>query len=420
MRKHILPLLSFFLLCQTLRGQVIADEWILGQLGTITWQETFKGVLADYHPVTLVLASDQLQVAGYLIHEGDQRRHKLLGDWSSTGQFQLQERDNNDRLTGYLTGTVTADQALLKWLSADQSRIFEVKAFPERLIKIKNFKPAAEWIDIAAETPMKLSVQKMDYGIVSGIANLNGRFVRFDGQCLDGTCSIWNAVIPDERGKAHPLQMRQKDPVTYKATFNGAEYKATIHFSAPLSVRQFDNSMGFLDFIYPQLDSKDYDVWISHQVDSVWNKGVEHLTSGNAMESPGRLVYRSSGWVEIIDESQAYITGIITFIHPDAMHRQSFVWLKKEDVFVLQDELLNTPGDISKASSLALASAQHHGDEDYAAWLNKVGYTLVLPTAQGVVMTTEFSVIYGDELQRLSEEESKSMIKRKYWKYFGW
>ena len=29
------------------------------------------------------------------------------------------------------------------------------------------------------------------------------------------------------------LQMRQKDPVTYKATFNGVEYKADIKFISP-------------------------------------------------------------------------------------------------------------------------------------------------------------------------------------------
>ena len=74
-----------------------------------------------------------------------------IGDWSTTGQFQLQERDEYDRLTGYLTGTITNDQVQMKWMSADQSRLFDVKAFPERLIKIKSFKPAAEWIEIAAE-----------------------------------------------------------------------------------------------------------------------------------------------------------------------------------------------------------------------------------------------------------------------------
>jgi hypothetical protein len=401
-------------------GQDTADEWMQSQLGKITWQETFKGVLADFHPVTLILASDQSQVAGYLIHDADQRKHKLTGEWNSSGLLQLQERDTYDRLTGYLTGTVTSDQALLRWMSADHSRILDVKAFPERLIKIKNFKPVAEWIEIEAGKPMYISAQKMDYGIVSGIINMDGLFRRFDGQCMDGTCSIWKAEIPDDKGAVLTVQMRQKDPVTYKAMIGGTEYKAAILFAVPLSVKQFDNSMGFLDFIYPQLESKSYDEWISARVDSTWNIGVDHLTEGNKIEAPGRLIYRSSGWVEIIDENESHVTGMITFIHPDVVHREVFVWLKKEDAFVLQDELMNAPGDLSKASGLALASADHHTDMEYSTWLHEVGYTLLLPTKEGVAMITEFSMVYGDELQLLPMEESKELIKRKYWKYFGW
>ena len=412
--------LCFVLSCHVLRAQGIADEWMQSQLDKITWQETYKGVLADFHPVTLILASDQSQVAGYLIHDADQRKHRLTGDWNSASRFQLQERDEFDRLTGYLTGTVSNDQAILKWLSADQSRVFDVKAVPGALIKIKNFKTVSEWISVEAPKPIFISVQKLDYGIVSGIVQIDGLFRRFDGQCQDGTCSIWKAEVRDEKGTAYTIQMRQKDPVTYKAVLGGVEYKASIQFTTPLSVRLFDNSVGFLDFVYPKLESKIYNDWISSRVDSIWEKGVKYLTTNNELESPGRLNYRSSGWVEIIDENEAHITGMITFIHPEKVQREVFLWLKKENVFVLQDELMNAPGDLNKASSLALASSDHHTDKDYSSWLQDVGYTMLLPTVGGVAMTTEFNMVYGDEMQLLSMEESKALIKRKYWKYFGW
>jgi hypothetical protein len=98
------------------------------QLGKISWEGTYEGVLADYHPVSIVLASDGKQVAGYLIHKGDNRSHRLYGDWNKD-QIQLQERDEYDRLTGYLKGTITNDQVNMEWMSADQSRIFSIIAF---------------------------------------------------------------------------------------------------------------------------------------------------------------------------------------------------------------------------------------------------------------------------------------------------
>jgi hypothetical protein len=414
--------IPLFLFVSYMSGQEVHDAWMKSQLDEVIWQESYKGVLADYHPVTLILASDQHQVAGYLIHEGDQRKHKLLGDKSKTGHFQLQELDAYDRLTGYLTGSITNDQVIMKWMSADQSRLFEVKAFPERLIKIKNFKPTAEWIDITGATPLslQLSVQKMDYGIVSGIANLDGQFSRFEGDCLDGTCSIWNTLIPDAQGAPIHIQMRQKDQNVYKAMLNGKEYKGEIKYSTPLAVRLYDNSSGFLDFVYPKFQSKGFDQWLSQKIDSIWDKGIHQLSLSTQPEDTERLSYRSSGWIEIVDEGASYVSGIITFINPDMVHSESFVWLKKEDEFLTQGELVNAQEDLHKGSALALAAATSHDDPEYHAWLEEVGYDLIVPTFQGVAMTTEFNMVYGDELRLLNLEESKAMIKRKYWKYFGW
>ncbi len=422
MIMKFLVFIPLFLFVVSVSGQDLPDAWMEAELEDIIWQESYKGVLADYHPVTLVLASDQHQVAGYLIHEGDQRRHKLLGDKSKTGYFQLQELDAYDRLTGYLTGSITNDQVIMKWMSADQSRLFEVKAFPERLIKIKNFRPAAEWISVTGTPtlPLHLSVQKMDYGIVSGIANLNGQYSRFEGNCLDGTCSIWNTLIPDAQGAPIYIQMRQKDMNVYKATLNGKEYKGEIKYSTPLAVRLYDNSAGFLDFVYPKFESKGYDQWLGQKIDSLWDKGISQLALSTQPEDTERLSYRSSGWIEIVDEGAAYVSGIITFINPDSVHSESFVWLKKEDIFVSQYELVNDQEDLVEGSTLALASATSHEDEEYHAWLEEVGYELMVPTYQGVAMTTVFNMVYGDELRLLNIEESKAMIKRKYWKYFGW
>lgn len=413
-----IPLVLFTTL---LYAQSMADAWMKSQLGPITWQESYKGVLADYHPIRIILASDQDQVAGYLMHDGDSLQHRLMGDWSNTGQFQLQERDQYDRLTGYLTGSITNDQVIMKWKSADQRRLFDIKAFPERLIKIKNFKPAAEWIEVAGPPVVLLSVQKMDYGIVSGIAALDGKYSRFEGQCLDGTCSIWSTVIPDAEGRPLRIQMRQKDQTYYKVMLNDKEYKGEIKYTRPLQVRAFDNSSGFLDFVYPQLDSKSFDAWLGQRIDSVWNAGMTQLAvSASDPDHAGRLVYRSSGWIEAIDEGPSHISGMVTFINPDRIYREIFVWLKKEDDFIPQDELLNTPADLQRVSSMALAATDMHGDEALAIWLRETGYTMPLPAMAGVIMTTPFDVVNGDEFQLLPATESKSAIKKKYWRYFGW
>ncbi len=420
MFMKFLIIIPLFIISHELAAQAKGDAWLNDHLEMIKWERTYKGVLADYHPITLVLASDHHQVAGYLIHLGDQRKHKLLGDWSATDRFQLQERDEYGRLTGYLNGSITNDEVEMEWMSADQSRLFSVKAFPDQLIKIKNFKPVAEWIEIEGTPKVTLSVQKMDYGIVSGLANRDGYYSRFEGYCLDGTCSIWNTVLQNPEGAPIRVQMRQKDHSTYKASLNGKDYVATIISMTPLTLKQFDNSMGFLDFVYPQFESSSFKSWMSLWIDKMWTEGVDYLTAANQQEYPGRLVHRSSGWIEIIDEGETYVSGLVTFINPGATRREPFVWLKREDEFVAQDELINTPADIKKASTIALGSISNPEDKEYHAWLEKAGYTFLVPASPGLVAMTEFNMIYGDDLNLISIEESKTLIKRKYWKYFGW
>ncbi|HJW30582.1 MAG TPA: hypothetical protein VJ508_15220 [Saprospiraceae bacterium] len=400
------------------QGQV--DAWMQSQLKQVSWKNSFKGVLADFHPVTIVLASDYDQVAGYIMHEGDQVKHHLIGDWNKSEHFQLQERDELDRLTGYLIGNVSKDELDMQWMSADKSRLFDVKAFPESLIRIKTFKPIAEWIEVASTPRLLVSIQKMDYGIITGIANRNGAYSRFEGYCLDGTCSLWNTVLQVPGGAPIQLQMRQKDPATYKASLNGIEYTAAVVETLPLTIRKFDNSMGFMDFVYPDFGSAAFNTWVSSWTAQLWNEGMSYLKANNANSNAGRLVQRSSGWIEILDDQAGYISGLITYINPGSTRRSSFVWLKKEDTVLPMEELLNLPADVKKASDLALKASRTNEDEGYATWLKTVGYNSVFPTAAGVVAATEFNMIYGDDLELLPVAASRDMIKRKYWKYFGY
>ena len=401
-------------------SQAPDDAWMYGQLGTVTWQQTYEGVLADYHPVTIKLASDNKHITGYLIHKGDNRVHRLMGDWSKKDLFQLQERDEFDRLTGYLSGSITGDQVHMEWMSADQSRMFDITAYQANLIRIKSFKPIAEGIHIDADQDIIFSVQKMEYGIVSGVANRNGVFTRFEGYCLDGTCSIWNTVLQNDGAAPTRIQMRQRDAKTYRAVIDSKEFPAAITYTIPLAVKAFDNSMGFLDFVYPVFESESYALWMQKWIDKVWNDGVNHLTAINQPGSSARLVHRSSGWIEILEESEMFMSGLITYINPGSVRRESFVWLKKEDVFMTGNDFLNSPEDLKKVAALTLDQSQPAADAEYMNWLRGAGYSYLLPGMAGIVMLTEFNMIYGDDIRRLSVAMSKPYIKKKYWRYFGW
>ena len=69
---------------------------------------------------------------------------------------------------------------------------------------------------------------------------------------------------------------------------------------------------------------------------------------------------------------------------------------------------------------MALDKAKGSPDQEFGAWLQKVGYKYMIPTVSGIAMVTDFDMVYGDEARMIPVEEGKAMIKRKYWRYFGW
>lgn len=418
MKLFLLITLVFFAGLST--AQLGDDSWINEQLQSIKWQKSYRGALADFHPVTLMLASDQKLVAGYLIHEGDQRKHRLIGDWISSRQFILHEQDETGRITGYLSGTVTDDQVEMDWISSDQNRMFPVKASPANLVRIRSFKPVAESIQVTGSSPMNIAVQKLDYGMVSGTVNNSGYYTRFEGYCLDGTCSIWNTVFQSPSGVPIKVQMRQRDDRSYRVTLNGVEHQGTIKSVTPLVLKRYDNSAGFLDFNYPAFNSKGLEPWINKWLSKLWDSGVKHLEDLNAPESGARLVHRSSGWVEILDESENFVSGMLTFINPGAVHREAFIWLKKEDTFLSQADFINTPEDIKKCGAAALKMASHFEDQDFQQWLQENGHPYMVPVSTGVIMATGFNMVYGDDLRLLRTAEARAALKKKFWKYFGW
>lgn len=404
-----------------LQAQNSPDPWIAAQLGTITWQQTYEGMLADYHPVTITLASDNKLIAGTLVHKSDKRVHRLLGDGGKKDLFQLQERDEFDRLTGYLQGSITNDQLHLDWMSADQNRVFDIIAYPSKLIRIKSFKPVAEWIKVDAIPDIQLSIQKMDYGIVSGVARRNNEYSRFEGYCLDGSCSIWNTVLQNPSGAPIKLQMQQKDAGIYKAMIDGKEYSASITASIPLSVKHFDNSMGFQDFVYPELNNEAFTMWLGKWLDKRWQDGIAHLTSMNQPGSSGRLVHRTSGWIEIFDVGENHVSGLVTYINPGTSHREVFVLLKKENVVLTSADLHNTPDDLKNACDMMVKkNLNTFHDADYLNWLRSTGYSFMVPSMGGAVMLTEFNMIYGDDIRLMPVTDSRNYFRKKYWRYFGW
>jgi hypothetical protein len=414
MKYFVILLLSF--LAHSILAQEDVDGWISAQLGEISWQKTYEGVLADYHPVTLYFASDKKEIAGYLMHKGDQKKHRLIGEWTDSRLFQLQERDENGRLTGYLTGKIKDDQLDLKWISVQQDRMFEIKAATDQIVKIGSKKPSAEWIEIPADPAIIISVQKIGNGLVDGFVMADEHYIRFDGVCMDGSCSIWKASWIDLNGRKENLQMQQKAPMAYKAGLNNQSFNATVAYAYPLAIRQIDHSSGFIDFTYPKVEDQTYTNWIK----AFWEADSVRLMEAAYMELAPRLAYRSSGWIEILGQSESYISGVFTFINPMGSHREAFLLLRKEEQMINPMELLNTPDDFSKGAEIALSTLQDAHDEVMSTWLEGVGYEAMVPTSNGIIMATEFSTIYGDELQLLSIPESKSLIKKKYWKYFGW
>lgn len=394
--------------------------WYRTQLDRIVWQRTYQGVLAEYHPVRISLATDRHLMAGSLVHAGETEVHRLIGDWSDNHRFLLQERDVEDRLTGYLRGEITEDHVDMEWISADQSRAFRIRAVPAQLIRIGGFRPVSEWIEVTAQPALSISVQKMDYGIISGLVIRDGVVSRFDGQCQDGQCSIWNATVAGPDGSRRKLSMRQRSATTYRVGFDGEEWPGTITGTYPLKLESYCNRAGFLDLVYPDFPGKAYAAWLSRVNAGFWPAELERLKALELEDPDSRLAYRVSGWVEILEANEDVVSGILTLALPGRTRREPFLWLRREDEVLTGTDWLNQPSQLRDIALLAVQRVQPGGKDSFHDWVRDAGYTHSLPTRFGLLALTDFHRVFGDDMTALPADQARSFVRKKYWKYFNW
>lgn len=417
--RYFILLQAILLLVRPAAGQ--ADTaWVREQLGGIVWQKAYSGVLAEYHKVSITLATDRQLVAGLLLHEGDAEIHRLIGDWTDSRHFLLQERDVHDRLTGYLRGEAGEDHLDMEWLSADLKRSFRVRAVPDQLIRIGGFTPVAEWIEVNAKPAFSISVQKMELGMIAGLLIEEDRIMRFEGRCQDGQCSIWSASVTDENGRLGKLSMRQRSSSSYVVTYDGVDYAGAITYAMPLRLEAFCNRAGFLDLIYPDLSGKAFTAWIDRLKAGFWPQQVEQLRSIEREDTGMRLTHRSSGWIEILEANENMVSGLMTLTLPGQTRRTAFVWLRREDELLTDDAWLNLPVQRKDISLLALNARHALAEDAYGRWVQESGYAHTLPVRYGLVASTDFHLLFGDALCALPAAAVRLYVKKKYWRYFNW
>jgi len=394
--------------------------WYRSQLERITWQRSYQGVLAEYHPIRITLATDRHLLAGILVHAGESEVHRLVGDWSDSRRFLLQERDQDDRLTGYLRGEVTEDHVDMEWISADQSRAFRIRAVPDQLIRIGGFRPVSEWIDVNTEPGLAISVQKMDYGIISGLVIRDGVVSRFEGQCQDGQCSIWNATVAGPDGTRRKLSMRQRSATTYLVGYDGREMPGTITSTFPLKVESYCNRAGFLDLVYPDFPGKSYAAWLARVNAGFWPDELERLKTLERVEPDSRLAYRVSGWVEVLEANEDVVSGVMTIALPGKTRREPFLWLRREDEVMTGGDWLNLPSQQREIDQLALQQSRPEATDAFHQWIRSSGYVHSLPTRFGLLALTDFHRVFGDDMTALPFDQVRGFVRKKYWKYFNW
>lgn len=381
----------------------------------ILWSKDYTGVIAEYHPVSISLSSDKKWITGTIQKTGDPVKYYLSGEWKQGAKVLLQERDEFDRLTGYVKGTLADDHADLEWISADRSRIFSIHVYTNRLIKIGGFKPVMEWIECSDGS--FLSIQKMDFGWISGLLIQNEQVQRLDGNCQDGQCSIWSGSVYHERTKPTKLSCQQRTATTYRIVKDGKEVTGTIAGRTPLAVKAFSNANGFMDLVYPLLDTTRFTPWLMEMVGPSWNLEEKELKSLKSDHVEDRLAFRTSAWVEIAEDNDQWSSGILTMQMPDTVFRKSFIWSKKDKEVITESDWLMGPLQRDELQQTVMSQANPEED-DFGNWVRDVGYTYLLPVRYGLLTITEFDSFYGDSFFLLNSPKVKDAVKRKYSKYF--
>lgn len=390
----------------------------------------FEGLLDTYHPIKMTLAFDGNDCSGYYTLESSEKTFVLEGDIESDTILTMIELDDNDQISGYLSGTISDNNVELIWkdvkkLTEHELTLSKVDSFTNKqyipqeksLVKIVG-KSYGKRID------MWQNVKEQTINIVGD----NFPYFNFKYRCNEDCTKIESTSLR-EGSQYRVVQMvpfnEEKETITFYKK-DGTKYlfvgkrEETIY----MKHKTLADYRVMIDLSYPVTRSFKFNQWIESNINKVQQNLVEEI-NGNLLNDQGdipeeRYQYEAYSWYDIDYISADVISGTITHTKSwkSSTEKIAFIFDNKEKKMLDLQDLFKSGFDHKTFMQSFLAEQKSNmsaGTQDgpKLKWINGDNFDNISVNEMGLICNSDYSVIFGDSKFTIPFESIKKHIKNK-------
>ena len=377
---------------------------------TVKWQKTYKGRFDDAAVVEVSLGYDGKICRGFLVYPQSNTRIRLEGKMDTSG-FKLEERNDNQRVSGYISGRIQGKSLTAEWNNSDNSLGGRIEAEEVPLqapVNCSDNKWSSRYITRYNNARCDMVLVRAQGGILDGFLWIesDGTTYRLKGEAKsDGTYEM------DALGEADRLvaiisgEFKAGQGTVCRWTGSGEkrEFKFILKDHFQMGCYDYADYNASFDVLHPHTVCEPCNTWLDEQVKQWLEKCKSVFESQNLKQTPEtRNVQRASAWPEITCWTDNLLSGYLTFSDTRSSETQGIAYnfdlkngklINPEDLFVKSFSYKNWFSDFANKEMPKLPSFA--ADPQFRSWLVEEGFPLMVIRREGFELSTLFHPFYG-------------------------
>ncbi|MFK7775441.1 MAG: hypothetical protein AB8F94_25090 [Saprospiraceae bacterium] len=395
----------------------------------IQWIKHYKGRIDDLNDVAITLGFDGIDCKGRLTYLRSNTDFNLNG-YIEEGTLFLQELDQQNKVSGILSGKIAGSTINGNWTNFDGSRGGNLTLTEtEKIVKFPSYCGDNKWIrkyqGKIANDNYEILLQKESSDQLTGLIFHKKKNTSYS---LKGNLDINdNFTIKAKNQKGQIIETfvghLEKDQLTIGV--NKSKRITLLPFEGLTvgCVEYADYATGY-DITFPKTTNAAFNKQMDEETNA-WIKACrKHLLKvkkQNASTNPKmRAKERGFAWGEVEYFSKNLISGFMTFSNTWTPGQKliAFNFDMKNDRMLYLEDLFRDKKDYQKYIrnyiKKEIKTHQLYDDPDFKKWIKKNEFSYFTIRKDGICFSTKFSMLYGRQSVTIPFRQLQPFFKKDF------
>jgi len=393
----------------------------------------YEGRMDDINKVKMTLNCIGATCTGEFIYPKSGDRFSLKGT-SKNNQFQLEEYDRDNQLTGYIRGKTVGNTIEANWENVDRS-IGSTIVVQQVSAQNRDYGDCGDnkWIHAYSGQidgkEVELMLHKLDNYRLIGTAHFLKENIKHSvqGKLTANNNLVIDIFHRDNQVNLGSIRAIYKNEQELNASFyrpNNSQSFATFQLAGHMEMTclEYADYYSSYDLLYPKSQDPLFDQIMSFLVKD-WIKECKNVSTSTRQQPVQpelRARQRGYAWTEATFFKDHFLSGLLTFhstwgttkvtkaFNYDFANRAS---IELEDIFKRKFEYTTYIKDYIQTT--LSADSNYRYNSDYKSWMDGQQFHLFTISSEGLVFFTDFHPIYGRKSIVLPYKKIKGNLKKK-------